>query len=116
MHIPHCWKSYSVAHFPFFAIKTYVVGTQKNNRNFALKIFALLALCNGHLPSVTYLYNREYCFIFQTFEGNRDSSSDVRHVFMNELQAQCVRIHPKDYSAAPGLRFEILGCRTYGKL
>jgi len=57
----------------------------------------------------------QYFFAFQIFEGNRDSSTEMRHMFIDEMTARCVRVYPLDFSVAPGLRLDILGCRDLSK-
>ncbi|KAL4222951.1 Mucin-5B [Mactra antiquata] len=50
----------------------------------------------------------------QIFDGNTDFDTPVQHMFIKAFNARCIRINPIDYNGAvPGLRFELLGCRTF---
>ncbi|WAQ93429.1 MFGM-like protein [Mya arenaria] len=49
------------------------------------------------------------------FEGNTGGSGDVQHILLEEIRAVCVRLSPTEFTSAPALRFDILGCRKHSK-
>ena len=36
-------------------------------------------------------------------------------MFPGEVTAKCVRLHPTKFTGAAALRFDVLGCRTFGR-
>ncbi|XP_052248669.1 mucin-5AC-like isoform X9 [Dreissena polymorpha] len=47
------------------------------------------------------------------FVGNTDSQVDSTHILPGQVDmVTCVRINPVDFNVAPGMRVDILGCRT----
>ncbi|WAR09825.1 MFGM-like protein [Mya arenaria] len=78
---------------------------------------------SAYTSKYTLSYGSFNCSNFQTyngtdgktmvFEGNTGGSGDVQHILLEEIKAVCVRLSPIEFTGAPALRFDILGCRKH---